>query len=185
MATSEIEQLSTKVIYENRWLRLREDKIRRGDGVIGSYSVVDKPDFAVIAAIDGQSIHLVEQYRYPVGGRYWELPQGSWEKQEVDPLTLARAELREETGLIAEHMQHVGHLWLAYGFCNQGYDVFLASGLTNGETALDPEEHGLITRAFPIATVEAMICDGRIKDATTIAVLGLLRLKGLLDGAPR
>ena len=103
----------------------------------GLYSVVDKPDFAVIAAVANGEIHLVEQYRYPVRGRYWEMPQGSWEEQTVDPLLLAAAELREETGLIAGSMRHAGRLYLAYGYSSQAYDVFLACDLTAGENQLD------------------------------------------------
>jgi len=183
MASVEMEQVETRVVYQNRWMRVREDQFIRDDGSRGTYSVVEKPDFAVIAAIDGPMIYLVEQFRYPVGARYWELPQGSWEDQDIAPLELARAELREETGLSAEHMYHVGHAYLAYGFCSQGYNIFFASGLTQGETQLDPEEQGLIARAFSIDAVESMIVNGEIKDATTIAVFGLLKIKGLLAGA--
>jgi len=177
----EIETVGSTVIYRNRWMTLREDAIVRADGSRGLYSVVEKSDFAVIAAIADGEIHLVEQYRYPVRGRYWELPQGSWEDQNVDPLDLARAELREETGLTAGSMQHVGRLYLGYGYSTQAYDVFLASDLSAGETQLDAEEIGLISRAFRLSDVEAMILDGTIRDATTVAVFGLLRLKGLLS----
>lgn len=178
----EIEQIATRLVYENRWMRVREDRIRRGDGKEGIYGVVEKVDFCVIAAIDRGFIHLVEQYRYPVAARYWELPQGSWEdRPEVDHAAVARAELKEETGLTAHAMTHVAHLFLAYGFSTQGYHVYLASELEPGEPALDDDEHGLVARAFALREVEAMICDGRIKDATTIAVLGLLRLKRLIE----
>ena len=181
MSEHEIETLGSRVVYQNRWLRVREDQIRRSDGSEGIYSVVEKTDFVVIAAIDDGVIHLVEQYRYPVRQRGWELPQGSWEDQPgIEPDVLAHAELREETGLSAATMIHVGFLYLAYGFSSQGYYVYLASGLTNGERDLDAEEAGLITRAFPLAEVDRMILDGTIKDATTIAALGLMRLKGLI-----
>ena len=176
----EIETVASTEIYKNRWLTLREDAIVRADGSRGLYSVVEKSDFAVIAAIGNGEIHLVEQYRYPVQGRYWELPQGSWEEQSIDPLDLARAELREETGLTAGSMQQVGRLFLGYGYSTQAYDVFLATDLSEGETELDAEEIGLISRPFKLREVEAMILDGTIKDATTVAVFGLLRLKGLL-----
>ena len=57
-------------------MRVREDTIRRRDGSIGIYGVVEKPDFVVIVPIeDDGRLHLVEQYRYPVEGRYWELPK--------------------------------------------------------------------------------------------------------------
>jgi len=176
----EIEATSSTVVYKNRWMSLREDAIVRSDGSAGLYSVVEKPDFAVIAAISEGEIYLVEQYRYPVQRRFWELPQGSWEEQTVDPLVLARAELREETGLTAASMLHVGRLYLGYGYSTQAYDVFLATQLAQGETQLDAEELGLVAKAFKLEIVEEMIRNGQIMDATTVATFGLLRLKGLL-----
>jgi len=112
----DIKTLSSRIVYKNRWMRVREDAIERQDGSPGIYGVVEKTDFAVIVPFDNGLIHLVEQYRYPVQGRYWELPQGSWEDAPgTDPLELARAELREETGLTAATMMHVGHLYECYG----------------------------------------------------------------------
>ncbi len=178
--TPEIITLASREIYANRWMRLREDSIRRADGQEGIYSVVEKPDFAVIAAVQDGQIYLVEQYRYPVSGRHWELPQGTWDKDESDPLGLARAELQEETGLQAGQMQWVGHLYLAYGFCTQAYDLFLATDLRQGPQALEPEEQGLICRPFAIETVLEQVRGGQLQDATTVAALGLLRLKGLI-----
>lgn len=180
MSKPEIATTGSTVIYTNRWMRLREDTIVRADGSTGLYSVVEKPDFAIIAAVADGVIHLVEQYRYPVQGRFWELPQGSWEDQTVDPLVLARAELREETGLTARSMRHAGRLYLGYGYSTQAYDVFLATELSPGEPRLDAEELGLVARAFKLDRVEEMIRDGVIQDASTVAALGLLRLKGLL-----
>jgi hypothetical protein len=77
-------------------------------------------------------------------------------------------------------MVHVAYLHMAYGYSTQGYHIYLASGLTNGERDLDAEEAGLITRAFTLAEMERMILDGMIKDATTIATMGLLKMKGLI-----
>ena len=176
----EIETTASTVVYRNRWISVREDTIVRADGSPGLYSVVDKPDFAVIAAVQDGHIHLVEQYRYPVGRRFWELPQGSWEAGAPDPVALARAELREETGLSAGVMRHAGRLYGSYGLTSQAFDLFFATELSPGERALDPEEQGLITRAFTLAEFEAMVCDGVIVDAATVAALGLLRLKGWL-----
>jgi ADP-ribose pyrophosphatase len=177
----EIETLGSRIVYQNRWMCVREDTIRRGDGREGVYGVIEKPDFVVIAPIEDGMIHLVEQYRYPVHQRCWELPQGSWEEQPgTDPDVLARAELREETGLSAAVMTHVGYLHMAYGYSTQGYHIYFASGLTHGERDLDDEETGLVTRAFALTEVERMILDGTIKDATTIATLGLIRMKGLI-----
>jgi ADP-ribose pyrophosphatase len=180
--SANIETTSTRFVYENRWMRVREDTIRRRDGSTGIYGVVEKPDFVVIVPVDDDGqVHLVEQYRYPVKGRYWELPQGSWEQEPgADPMEMARGELRQETGLDATKMTYVGHLFEACGYSNQGYHIFLATGLRRGDADPEHEEQDLVTRDFALSEVERMIRDGEIKDGTTVAALGLLRLKGLL-----
>jgi ADP-ribose pyrophosphatase len=178
---AEIKTTASRVVYENRWMRVREDSIERPDGSPGIYGVVEKADFAVIVPLDSGLNHLVEQYRYPVQGRYWELPQGSWEDAPgTDPLELARAELREETGLIAGRMLHVGHLYECYGYSTQGYNIYLAQELQAGEAQREWTEQDMVSRAFPVEEVLAMISDGVIKDSATVAALGFLRLKGLL-----
>jgi 8-oxo-dGTP pyrophosphatase MutT (NUDIX family) len=182
-ARANIRTLGSRVVYENRWMRVREDAIERPGGAQGIYGVVEKPDFVAIAAVDRPHglIHLVEQYRYPVAGRYWELPQGSWEtRPDVPPDDVARAELSEETGIVARKMTRVGDLFLAYGYSSQRYHVFLAEDLEQGATSLEAEEADLVSRAFPLAEVDAMVANGTIRDATTVAALGLIRLKGLL-----
>ena len=72
-----IQTVATREIYRNSWLTLREDDIRRPDGSSGIYAVVDKPTYALVIARDGDRFHLVEQYRYPLGLRRWEFPQGT------------------------------------------------------------------------------------------------------------
>lgn len=178
----DIETLGTRIVYQSRWMRVREDRIRYRDGSESIYGVIEKPDFVVVAPVeeDGR-IHLVEQYRYPVRGRYWEMPQGAWEgKPEADPLELGRGELREETGLEAAQMMHAGELFLSCGASSQRFNVFLATGLRRGAASPEPSEQDMVSRDFPLAEVERMIRDGEIKDAATVAAFGLLRLKGLL-----
>ena len=180
MPKAEIETLASKVVYQNRWMTVREDQIRRQNGSLGIYGVVEKSDFAVIAAVQDNFMYLVEQYRYPVGARCWEVPQGTWDHGNNDPLELAKAELREETGLTAGRIHHVAKLHEAYGYSTQAFDLFFATDLRQGEPQLEPEEHGLIAKAFPTHPVEDMICAGQITDAVTVASFGLLRLKRLL-----
>lgn len=178
---STLKQLNSRVVYQNPWMKVREDRIQRPSGAEGIYGVVDKPDFAVIIPLQNNQIHLVEQFRYPVNQRYWELPQGAWETEpDADPLELAKGELREETGLVAGSMVYVGFQYLAYGFCSQGYHIFLATELVQQSACLDSEEEDLVSRAFGLDEFEQMLVSGEIKDATTANAYGLAKLKGLL-----
>lgn len=176
----EVHTIESKIVYKNRWMTVREDRISRRGGTFGIYGIVEKSDFVVIAAVQDDQIYLVEQFRYPVKGRYWEMPQGSWEKNDIDPLLLATAELREETGLVAKSMVCLGHLFLAYGYSTQGFGVYFATQLEQLHIERETEEEDIIVKPFSVNSFERMISDGIIKDATTIAAFGLLRLKGLM-----
>lgn len=177
----EIKTLESKIVYQNKWMRVREDRILRPSGTEGIFGVVEKADFVVIIPIDAGHIHLVEQYRYPVRGRFWELPQGTWEDNaDADATLIAAGELREETGLIAHTMTYVGHQYLAYGYSNQGYHIFLATDLEQQTTELDAEEEGLITQKYTLAEFETMITSEIIKDATSVNAYGLAKLKGFI-----
>ncbi|MFA0085403.1 ADP-ribose pyrophosphatase [Vibrio sp. 10N.286.49.C2] len=176
-----IKTLNSTIVYQNSWMTVREDQIERESGATGIYGVVDKPDCAVIIAIDGARIHLVQQYRYSVGCRYWELPQGAWESNpEADPLELAKGELQEETGLIAGNMTYVGQQLIAYGFLNQTCHIYLATELSQSARNLDVEEEDLITKSFSIEEFETMIIEGEIQDIVTTGAWGLAKLKGLI-----
>lgn len=171
-----ITTLSSREIYRNHWMRLREDEILRSNGEKGIYGVVDKHDAAIILPIDNGRIWLVEQYRYTIQERALELPQGGWEMEVEDPEELARGELREELGLGAAKMIYLGHLWIAYGFTRQKQHVFLATGLTASEKAPDAEEHDLTTRLVTLAEFEQMMLDGTIRDGCTLSAWGLYQL---------
>ena len=173
--------LSSRVVYENRWTRVREDRIRRPDGADGVYGVVERSDFAVIVPWQDGHVTLVEQYRYPVGERMWEFPMGMWELAPgVDPVVLAAGELREETGLIAGRMIHVGEIFQGPGYCNQRGHIFLATELTQGDTEREATEQDMICQKFTLGAFEAMIRDGSLREAMTLSAFGLLRVKGLL-----
>ncbi|SFC71536.1 NUDIX domain-containing protein [Tropicimonas isoalkanivorans] len=180
--TEEITTLSSRLAYQNRWMRVREDEIAFPDGHRGLYGVVEKPEFAVVVAQHGDGrIQMVNQYRYPVRGRYWELPLGAWEGQESpDPAALAAAELREETGYTAETWEQITYLHQAPGFCSHGFHLFRATGLVPGPVEREAEEQGMVSDAFSLDDILEMIRRGEIMDATTLAALGYLRLIGSL-----
>ena len=160
----------SRVVYENRWMRLHEDRTERADGTSGLYAWVEKPPAAVIVPLDGGHVWLIEQHRHPVGARFWEFPQGAWED---DPAAtaedLARGELAEETGLRAARMEHLGRLFFAYGLSDQSFDVWRATGLEPGEQALEATEADLRVERFAVGELEAMVAAGRVRDAATVA----------------
>ncbi len=171
-----IRTLSSREVYRNRWMRVREDQIERSNGVPGIYGVVDKDPCAVIIPLDGDTLHLVEQYRYTVQHTCMEFPQGGWETAAVDIEELARGELREETGLSARSMIYLGPMYVAYGFANQMQHAFLATGLEAGTTDFDAEEHDLVQHRVSVASFEEMLLSGAIRDCCTLAAWGLYKV---------
>ena len=170
-----IRRLSSRLVYENAWLSFREDRVQRMDGSQGIYSVVDRPDAAMVIAVDGDGFHLVDQYRYPLAGRYWEFPQGCFPgRRSGDPVELAHRELSEETGLRAGTMTRLGRLFCAQGVSGQAVDIFLATDLVPGEPDREVEEQDMRHRWFTRAEFELMISDGRIRDNSTVAGYTLL-----------
>jgi 8-oxo-dGTP pyrophosphatase MutT (NUDIX family) len=175
-----IRTISSREVYRNPWTRVREDVIERANGQRGIYGVIDKDPACIIVpmerAADGEYIWLVEQFRYTVGARYKELPQGGWEQADADPLEMAAGELREETGLRAGKMTQLGTHQIGYGVMNQKHHVFLAEELTQGPHDRDVEEHDLEVHRVPVAEFERMVVDGEIVDNCSVAAWGLYRL---------
>lgn len=177
MSEKPIKTLSSSIVYQNKWSRVREDIIERANGQRGLYGVLDKDPACIIIPLehsaDGDYLTLVHQYRYTVEGSFFEFPQGGWEQgEDVDIEALARGELREETGLRAGALTHLSANWIAYGAMRQRHHVWLAEDLTVGESDLEVEEHGLTVHRVPVAEFEQMIFDGRVEDNCTIAAWG-------------
>lgn len=173
-----IERTDSREVYRNPWMTVRQDAIRRPDGSPGIYGVVDKPGYAlVIARTDDGRYRLVEQFRYPIGMRRWEFPQGTAPGMaELEPSVLAARELREETGLSAGTMTPLGMLDVAPGMSSQRGRVFLATELTEGEPELEHEEQDLRSAWFDRQQIESMIRAGEITDAQSLAAWTLLEL---------
>jgi 8-oxo-dGTP pyrophosphatase MutT (NUDIX family) len=175
---SQIRQLTTREVYRSPWMSVREDVVEFPSGATGTYSVVDKRDFVVVLPYADDGFWLVEQFRYPVGRREWEFPQGGWAvDRDGTPAELAALELREETGFVAESLVHLGRLHAAYGFCSQGYDVFLATGLTPGDPAREVTEQDMVHEWRSVADVREMVRHGRLADAHSVAALALYDLR--------
>ncbi len=175
-----MQQRESKVVYANAWISVREDVVVRDDGAESIYGVVDKPDFCIVLprgtdAEGRPGWWVVQQFRYPVGARRWEFPQGTWSTGASGSLEdLARAELVEETGLRAERVTPLGGFDLAAGLSSQRGHAWLAEGLAEGEQQLEETEADLVTRFVPDAELAAMVRDGVLVDAVSLAALALL-----------
>lgn len=136
-------------------------------------------DIALIVALDGDRLHLVEQHRPVVGGRRWEFPSGDVEPLvDGDTAATATRELREETGLRAASLTRLGTLDIMPSTLDQRCAVFLAAGLTEGAPDRDPGERDMRSAWFARSEVEQMIADGTICDAKTLAAYALLAVRG-------
>jgi 8-oxo-dGTP pyrophosphatase MutT (NUDIX family) len=173
-----VQRISSRQVYANPWMTVREDAVRRGDGSEGIYGVVDKPTAAIVVPRDGDRLHLVEQFRYPVGHRRWEFPMGTApDRAEVDPAELAARELAEETGLLAGRMELLGDLDLAPGTSSQREHVFLATELRRGPINREHSEQDMRARWFTIAEFEEMVRRSKLVDAQTLAAYLLMLLR--------
>ncbi len=172
-----IAQISSREVYRNRWMSVREDIIRRPDDSTGIYGVVDRPDYAVVIAVDGDRVALVEQFRYPLDARRWEFPMGTVPGEtDIEPSELAARELREETGLTAGSLAVLGRLDVAPGIMSQRGWVFLATDLTEGEPDREHEEQDMHFAWFERSRFEEMIRTGEVTDAQSIAAYAHLLL---------
>ena len=174
-----METTSSREIYANPWMVLREDTFRRPDGGEGLYGVVDKPHYALVIAVDGDEMMLVEQFRYPLGLRRWEFPQGTAPDRAVmDPAELAARELREETGLTARTWHPLGLLDVAPGLSSQRGRAFLATDVVAGEPDREDTESDMRAAWVTRAEFEDRVRAGEITDAQSIAAYALLLLSG-------
>jgi 8-oxo-dGTP pyrophosphatase MutT (NUDIX family) len=169
--------LSTRPIYKNPWLSLREDKVIRPDGQEGIYGVVDtRLAVGVIALTPQKEIYLVGQWRYPLNRYSWEIIEGGGDPNE-DGLVTAKRELKEEAGLIAARWRPLGgEVHLSNCFSSERAVFYVAEDLD--ETEAEPEgTEELELRKMKFSDVILMVDSGEITDAMSIIALNRLRLE--------
>lgn len=141
--------------------------------------VVRHPGGVCVAAIDDDGkVSMVRQYRYPLGKALLELPAGKLERGE-EPLSAAKRELSEETGLEADTWVELGPIYTSPGFSTEKLYLYLAFDLRQGQAHPDPGEF-LEIKKVSLARLFKMIDSGAIQDAKT--VVGLLRAERYLRG---
>lgn len=166
---------STRAVYENAWMRVREDIAELPDGRTTLYGVVQCPGaVGVLPFLDADTVVLVGQYRYVAGGFFWEMPTGALTPGEAEE-DAAQRELAEEAGYRADRLTRLCAFHTSKSVMDETAHLYMAEGLRPTRATADDTEF-IETRAFPFAEVLRMVEADEIKDAMTIvAVLHVAR----------
>jgi 8-oxo-dGTP pyrophosphatase MutT (NUDIX family) len=165
--------LSTREVYNNPWIRVREDQVLNPKGGRGIYGVVSFKNIAIgIIPLDADgNTWLVGQYRYSLNEYSWEIPMGGG-KIGVPVLESAQRELKEETGFTAARWTNIMKIHTSNSVTDEAGYVLLAEELTAGETEMEETEE-LAVRKLPLREAYEMVMRGEITDG--ISVAGLLK----------
>lgn len=159
------------IVYSNPWIRVREDQVVRPDGVDGIYGVVEiRPSVGIVALNEREEIALVGQWRYALNRYSVEVPRGGSDPHETDMLAVAQRELAEEVGVLAAQWEALGDVDVCNGVTDDKQSLFLATGLSQTEMHLDPEED-ITVEWHPFAEAVKMALDGRITEVCSVAAI--------------
>jgi len=165
--------LSRKIAYRGKVYTVVVDRVREPGGVVALREIIRHHGSVVVLALDDSSepprVLLERQYRYAADAYLWELPAGHIDPGEKSAAA-AKRELREETGMTAKRWKRVLKFYVSPGILDETMEVFLATGLTQGEAQLEDDER-IQTRFFPLPAALKMAHSGTISDAKTLTSL--------------
>jgi ADP-ribose pyrophosphatase len=164
--------VSSKAIYQNRWMRLREDVAEMPDGRTTIYGVVTFGDcVGVVPFVDAEHVLLVRQYRYVQHENdRWEIPTGGVKEGETLEQA-AQRELAEEAGYRAGRLIHVSSYYTSKCICDETAHLYVGEQLTPAEALPDDTEF-LQRGVFSFDAALSMALEGKIMDS--MSVIGLL-----------
>lgn len=172
-------RISEKHIYSNPWIDVAEHQVLNPAGNQGIYGKVHFKNIAlgIIPLDNDMNIWLVGQYRYTLDEYTWEIPMGGG-LIGTPILESAQRELREETGLIASKWNNILKIHTSNSVTDEVGFVFVARGLTLGETEFDETEQ-LVVKKLPLSEAIEMVMNNEITDSISMA--GLLKLSLMID----
>lgn len=160
----------TRLVYQNRWIRVREDVAELPDGRSTIYGVVECPlAIGVLPRLDASTVVLVGQYRYVARRFLWEIPTGGAKPDESEEAAVRR-ELAEEAGYAADRLTRLCEFDTSKSIMDETAVIYLAEDLR--QVAREPDDTEFIeVRAFPFDEVVRMVDAGEIRDAMTIVAI--------------
>ncbi len=164
------QRISSEVVFDGMMLHVRRDRVRLPDGGQATREHIVHPGAVlIIPFLDGETVILERQYRYPVARHFIELPAGKKEPGEA-PLLTAQRELEEETGYRAGHWEKLCTVHASIGYSNEEIDYFIARELIHVGAKLDDGE---FLEVLPLKLSEAIdwVKQGKITDTKTIVGL--------------
>ncbi len=172
--------LSTKPIYQNRWLSLREDLVEMPDGRTTIYGVVSCGEcVGILPFLDPETVLLVRQYRYVARRATWEMPTGGVHAGESIE-DAAQRELGEETGYRAERLTRVSTYHTSKSVVDETAHLFLGEGMVKLALPADDTEF-IEARPLPFAEAQGMVLSGEIVDSMTIIAILLAARRGTIS----
>lgn len=163
--------VSTKPVYENPWIRVREDVAQLPNGRTTLYGVVSLGDaVGVLPFVEHDHVVLVRQYRYVFGEAHrWEIPTGAPHTGETMEQAALR-ELREETGYTAGRLQWLNTFYSSKSVCEQTCYLYAGYDLQSAPLPAD-ETEDLEVGVFPFAQVVEMVRTSEIRDAMSVIAI--------------
>ncbi|MDD1661761.1 MAG: NUDIX hydrolase [Methanomicrobiales archaeon] len=156
-------------IYRGKRLRVVKELYRLPSGREKERVVIHPGDAAAMLPIEGDSCILLRQFRFAIGEYLCEAPAGTMDPGET-PVETAQRELIEETGFSGKEFISRGFIYTTPGFTTEKIHLFEVRGLSpSGKFGKDEDEEIEVVRV-PVSEVLAMVRDGRIRDAKTIAL---------------
>jgi ADP-ribose pyrophosphatase len=177
-------QIASKELYKGKVFTLDRDTVRLPDGTVAEMDIIRHPGASAIVPFmsdpegEDPQLLLLRQYRYAAGGYIYEVPAGRLDGDE-SPAECAVRELKEETGCTAEKMEPLFTMFTTPGFTDEKIHVFMATGLSHGESAREADEFADIV-IMRLAEALELIRIGEIMDAKT--ALSILYVAGFKTG---
>lgn len=159
--------LTEDVMWTGRIFNVNRLRVELPDGRQALRDVVRHPGaVGIVALTDDGRICLVRQYRTSLSRVTVEIPAGKLDPGE-DPLTCAKRELREETGMEAEQMAFLTTIATSDGFTDELIHIYMATGLSFASSDPDSDEF-INVDLVPLSELIDAVLDGRIEDCKTV-----------------